>query len=423
MTDDAKLTVAALSDHQFLRRIQCLQLDMSIEAFVEMWRLVRPEDFVGLQALHLWVHYQNCYQDDSWPQSVLDGVFEVHQQWKDSSPFRLAVDLWEVTLTAATGLFVAAFLGAQFPWNQIVNLRVKIPNFKPLEKFHILQKCTPLEILKMDFDDDADFQFELSQHLHTLWLEREFPLNLAHALTTSRAWDNISLLHLNWARPPWGYDVYIILKHCPVLNTLLLSVRDFPVTQEPRDILSLPCLERINISYSVAHWLFRCILVPALEELCINTLDPADELFTVRDLVVKSQCPLTSFANDNYDAYHDNRKDVIEGTLELLKATPGLTKLRLRTVLPDKIVDEITSGDALPYLTHLNCVMISPRQVERMVRGRLEWEVATGGVGLEDVSVDVCEDDKAQIQAANVELKRMEGKYGVRLASMSVLRR
>ncbi|KAG5644141.1 hypothetical protein DXG03_009088 [Asterophora parasitica] len=405
LTDGVRLAITALCEHRFLRRIQSLDLHITIETYNEMWRLVRPEDFELLQTLKLFVQDREEYRE---PQLVIDEAFEVHQWWKDSSPFCSAFNLRKLKIGASAS-WIATYLSAQFPWNQITILRCHHIQGDTAEKLDLLQKCSSLQAIEMSFDRDATTteitgDFKLSQHLRYFVIHDSFPLALVHALTTSRVWDHILTLALYNCDLPDNHDLYTILKKCPLLTNLYLHQDASPPTQNIYDQLFLPRLSRIHTSDNVASWLFARLLVPALEHLCIY--DGTRCFTAARDMVVTSRCVITSFILSSLGEGH------VDGMLELLEATPGLTSLHITAILPLKVVDGITCGTALPHLTSLVCFMDLPRQVKDMVKGRLEWEVTTRGrVDLRDICAVVRPAEQPDWDTVMAELNRLEETY------------
>ncbi|KAF8065408.1 hypothetical protein FPV67DRAFT_1654098 [Lyophyllum atratum] len=325
-----------------LWRVGNLLLEMSIEAYDELWRAVSPHSLMLLECADLRIEESPSTSEHR------------ESRWDGAAPFRLASRLRELTLKCPEA-FNSAILSLNIPWSQLTFLDITdMKNLTLVTIVQMTQMCSALECLRVQFqrmDTTSVPHFpDVMPLLRQLSIKDYVPALL---IDGGHVWDYVSVLHIAEAEFQDNAGLHSTLRRCTRLVTLYASVPPKDTAFIIPSDVHLPHLEVLELSSTQNSWIFECVTVSALKDLRVFFKEHQPDLHSIRNMIVRSGCTLLYF-NLVYHGMPVPLPSHLTDVYELLNAIPDAVTIGIQNIqLTDNIWQDLARCILLPRLVHL----------------------------------------------------------------------
>ncbi|KAG6810740.1 hypothetical protein H0H92_010544 [Tricholoma furcatifolium] len=320
----------------YLRRINDLDLRMSISESDVFFQSVSPTDFVALQSIQF---------------NVINPTPEEPclQEIQRRGIFSLANRLKRLHIRSDGGLPVSSH---DIPLPQITSLDISgVYGLDTDMVLSILRDCSRLEHLDASFLSNESVTTEplYLEHLESLHIR----VHLPPILLDSHIWESLSSLNLLLITSLNSDTLHIVLRRCINLRELRCPTPEKGALPKSIGSLLLPKLWTLYLNDVVDTWLFDSLVVPSLKELRLRStrghLNPCVIHNMLRSSGAKPSSVFLQTAHPQNDTYPHE-------LLRLLTALPSLTHFKNPdSMLDETTLEDIASGALLPQLESLSC--------------------------------------------------------------------
>ncbi|KAF8059236.1 hypothetical protein FPV67DRAFT_1518873 [Lyophyllum atratum] len=341
-------------------RIKNLNLHITFGAFGRLLE-IRHQDFSELETLHLSIYSRT----DMFGRGSRMDWSTMSEKCRRATVFQSAHLLRHLTIFPdRNDRSTNNMLHIPFPWAGLTTLHIiNIRPLTPSDLRHLLPKCTSLIELEAELyygssvlqPGETDNTIVLP-HLRRLRING---INQApHSLPSLQLpWDQLIRLDLiDLDVDHTFFEMHAILSHC--IRVEELRIDSFPgidpPSSTPLPLIVLPRLKVLRIWIDDPLTL-DCFVVPAMEVLYVDSPVTLAES-NISDVIIRSSCSLSSFT------YRCHPESVDPQDIHyLLTFMPLLHNFQVgNTVIDQEVIRGIASGELLPRLGDLSCLMEKP---------------------------------------------------------------
>ncbi|KAF8065406.1 hypothetical protein FPV67DRAFT_183441 [Lyophyllum atratum] len=330
-----------------LWRVSRLLLEMSIEAYDELWVAVSPQSLVLLELAHLRI-----------TGSPSTGEHR-ESRWDGAAPFRLASRLRELRLKCPEA-FNSAILSLDIPWSQLTFLDITdMENLTLVSMVQIMQRCSALESLKVRFQCMDTTSVPHLPEAMPLLRRLDIKGHVPALLIESHIWDHIYVLNLQKAEFQDYAGLHSTLQRFTQLVTLIASVPPKETGFKTPGDVHLPHLKVLELYSAQNSWIFDCMTVPALKTCSVLFDENQPDLHSLRNMIIRSGCTLLKF-DLVYERGATQAPPHLIDVYELLNAIPEAATVDIWHIrFADNIWQDLARCVLLPRLFHLTCTQSS----------------------------------------------------------------